>query len=383
MARTARRIQALVLLALFAAPFAHAQLTSVPDLSTATATTATTDGTTPQSTTDASTTAATTDAGTTAATTTDNTQTTTTATFTGLSDVPTIAGAGIPTLYIPYTADAPFMRKSNYPQGTVFIAVGAVLAFMGACVLFWRAMVAWSINRSVKQAALASIRGSEKTSTWGGSSGYNPVAKSSLYRDAGGSSMSLDALTSAGKLSKPHFRDPEMKRESTPPPADLFFSPTAQAGTGARNTSTRNSAYLPAGYYASPSAQAAGGAGSTTIGGSLAPYARTSTYAPSPPDSPGLPPRSRGSLAPGTGNTRGSSRDGLGASRESYRGGLSARNSYLEPSSREQRQSRGNGLYAQSSSGALSSEHLGGSRAPSAYLEDLFENHGNGPRERF
>jgi hypothetical protein len=26
---------------------------------------------------------------------------------------------------------------------------------------------------------------------------------------------------------------------------------------------------------------------------------------------------------------------------------------------------------------------VAGGRAPSAYLEDLFENHGNGPRERF
>jgi len=28
-------------------------------------------------------------------------------------------------------------------------------------------------------------------------------------------------------------------------------------------------------------------------------------------------------------------------------------------------------------------ENLPGSRAPSAYLEDLFEHHGNGPRERY
>jgi hypothetical protein len=66
-----------------------------------------------------------------------------------LTGLPTIAGAGIPTLVIPFTANAPFMQKSSLPEGTFFIAVGAVLAFLGAGVLLWRLLVAWSINRSV------------------------------------------------------------------------------------------------------------------------------------------------------------------------------------------------------------------------------------------
>lgn len=265
------------------------------------------------------------------------------------TDLPTIAGAGIPTMIVPYTANAPFMQHSSLPQGTVFIVVGAVLAFLGACVLFWRALVAWSINRSVKQAAIASVTGSEKASKqWGGSStGYNPV-KGGLYKDTG-SSMSLEALNAAGKPLKS-----ENPRKQ-PPPEGLFFSPTAQhrmsdANLSARPLSqvmnNRSSTYLPAGYYANSSAQAGGGAATGTIGGNLAPYARHSTY-DSPPTTPGLNSR----------HLRTGSREGMGSSR----------NSYLDASPRH---GQGN-------------DNLPGSRAPSAYLEDLFENHGSGPRERF
>ena len=171
---------------------------------------------------------------------------------------------------------------------------------------------------------MASIRGSDlKSSTWGGgtSTGYHPVHGGGHYKDYNGSAMSLDALTKSGKQAKPHFQGAaghDIKRESTPP-AGLFFSPTAQAGTQVQNN--RASSYLPAGYYASPSAQPAGGAAATTIGGSLAPYARHSTIAPSPPSSPG-PPNSQGSRSSAT--YRNISRDGLRApSREAMHGGLS------------------------------------------------------------
>ncbi|KAK5699221.1 hypothetical protein LTR17_023428 [Elasticomyces elasticus] len=393
MARMLRRTQALAFLVLGVLPLANGQLTDVPDLSTATtaARTSTTSSPTSLSTTSS----------TIAATTTSAPTSSTAApavTFSHPSDLPTIAGAGIPTLVIPYTAAAPFMQKSKLPEGTVFIAVGACLAFLGACVLLWRGLVAWSINRSVKRAATASMRGSEKNggSTWGGTSGYNPVHGGGGYKDMNGSSMSLDALTSAGtkQPGKPHFRDHEIKRESTPP-AGLFFSPTAQAGRDVQ--SSRNSSYLPAGYYASPNAQTAGGAGATTIGGSLAPYARHSTVGPSPPASPG-PPTSRGSTsyrATSRDGLRAQSRDGLRAqSRDglSYGAG-SARNSYFDGT--QQRQGHSSAMYAQPSSSSLmvgiggtghqqgGESGLPGSRAPSAYLEDLFEEHGSGPRERF
>ncbi|KXL48573.1 MAG: hypothetical protein FE78DRAFT_77055 [Acidomyces sp. 'richmondensis'] len=350
MARASRKWQALALLAF------------APDLSTATQTTSSSSATSDSSS---------------SFVTTGGASATDSSIF-SLSGLPTIAGAGIPTLVIPYTANAPFMQKSNLPEGTVFIAVGAVLAFLGACVLLWRGLVAWSINRSVRKTAMASIRGSEKNggSTWGGSSGYHPV-NGSHYRDYAGSVLSLDHLAGSGKPMKPHFRDSDAKRDSTPP-AGLFFSPTASAGLN--RDANRSSSFLPAGYYASPAAQPAGGAGSTTIGGNyVAPYARHSQVGPSPPGSPGLPPQSRGSTT-----YRASSRDGLRAPR-SRDGYGSARNSYMDGTPRHST------IYAQPSSsslmvgtgGAVSSENITGSRAPSAYLEDLFENHGNGPRERF
>ena len=335
-----------------------------------------------------------------------------------LTGLPTIEGAGIPTLVIPYTANAPFMQKSTLPEGTVFIAVGAVLAFIGACILLRRGLVAWSINRSVKRAALASVRGgSEKNgSHWGSSNngGYSSVPKrSSFYKDLdgyGGSSMSLDQLTSAGKPVKPHFRDSTIERTTTPP-ANLFFSPTAHAATNRDSAalSHRNSGYMPSGFYASPNSQAANGQINTTIGGAgagvnLAPYAQRASHISnsSPPTSPGLPPQSRSSAGyrgstqsreglqrapPSRDGLRASSRDGLRASSrdglrasDSREGARSNRNSYFDP--------RGSGVFAQPSSSSLmvgyqSTSDLAGSRAPSAYLEDLFENHGNGPRERF
>lgn len=386
MVRLARKTQLLALLALAGAPIVSAQAddSDLPDLndqddeeetSSSSAASSTAESTAESTSRSSRTTAASTSASATDASSSSGSRTSSDSSSTGtfvatdssgtaaptLSDLPTIAGAGIPTMVVPYTANAPFMQHSSLPQGTVFIVVGAVLAFLGACVLFWRALVAWSINRSVKQAAIASITGSEKASkNWGGSStGYNPV-KGGLYKDTG-SSMSLEALNAAGK---PLKTDTSKKQ---PPPEGLFFSPTAHnrmsdANLGSRPLSqhmgnNRSSTYLPAGYYANSSAQAGGGARASTIGNNLAPYARNSTYEDSPPTTPGHTAASRNSYL------RAGSRDGIGGSR----------NSYLDPSSRA----------GHNSARPQSGEGLPGSRAPSAFLEDLFDNHGAGPRERF
>jgi hypothetical protein len=280
------------------------------------------------------------------------------------------------------------MQKSSLPEGTFFIAVGATLAFLGACVLLWRLLVAWSINRSVRRTAAASMQLNEKSqsgSYWRSTSNnknnrYNRVSpgggKGSLYKDVGGySNVSLDNLTAAGKTSKPHYRDSVTERHtsahSTAPPTNLFFSPTAQAAH--RDPSHRNSGYMPSGFYASPAAAQAGGGGLApghTHGQSNRYSGVSAQSGPSPPPSPSLPPQSRGStLAP----RDNSSRDGLRA--PPSRDGLSStRNSAY--------------MYAQPSSSSLfmggsSVSDLPGSRAPSAYLEELFDNHGNGPRERF
>lgn len=264
-------------------------------------------------------------------------------------------------MIVPYTADAPFMQQSSLPEGTVFIAVGAVLAFLGACVLLWRGLVAWSINRSVKKAALASIRGgSEKPSThWGGSStGYN--VKGSLYKEVG-DSMSLEPLTSTGKPVRSHYKDVDTGR-GTPPPQNLFFSPTAHARTETSRApsdvhGSRNSSYLPAGYYAAPNSHVAGGARNTVVGGHVPSYARNSGYEPSPPSSPALRPNSGAVYGrPPNDHLRAPSKDGPRVPSTLY----------SQPS---------NSSLAVGLSSQPSRDGLAGSRAPSAYLDDLFENH--------
>ncbi|GAB7337719.1 hypothetical protein MBLNU457_g3000t1 [Dothideomycetes sp. NU457] len=282
-----------------------------------------------------------------------------------LTGAPTVAGAGIPTMVVPYTADAPFMQKSSLPEGTVFIVVGAVLGFLGACVLAWRAMVAYSINNSVKKAALASVMGDSK-----GPTGWisNPLSKPSrgLYSHApDGSSLSLDPLTANGKPMG-------TSRASRVPPTDpsaLFFSPTAAPSAGTPmaglSTANRSSSLLPAGYYASPASQIAGGANNVTLGSSLNPNARRSQLDPDhSPD--GRRASYRTSYAPGL---------HVPGSREHSRGRPTS--SLLPPT-----------LHNQPSTSSLGvntghGEELGGSRTPSAYLDDMFENHGNGSRERF
>lgn len=257
------------------------------------------------------------------------------------------------------------MQKSNLPEGTVFIAVGACLAFLGACVLAWRAMVAWTINRSVKRAAMASVMASDVKTKYG--PGGN------LYAMPGGSSLSLDALTSAGKPVSSGGNKKE-NRKSTQPTADpssLFFSPTA----GQRNSAympinqNRSSTYLPAGYYATPGAQAAGGRDSMVMGGapSLQPTSHRYSRAEYSPPSSRDGSRPRSSINPQSHQRTGS-------------------NALLSPTHQ---------LYANPSTSSLVvgfgaqddgsnvSSNLPGQRAPSAVFDDVLHEHGNGPRERY
>ncbi|CAD0087373.1 unnamed protein product [Aureobasidium mustum] len=282
-----------------------------------------------------------------------------------LTDLPTLAGATVPDMVIPFTADAPFMQKSNAPEGTVFIAVGACLAFLGACVLAWRAMVAWTINRSVKRAAMASVMASDAKTKYG--PGGN------LYAMPQGSSLSLDALTAAGKpLSSGGLKKENRKSaQPTADPSSLFFSPTA----GQRNSSympinqNRSSTYLPAGYYATPGAQAAGGRDSMVMGGapSLQPTSHRYSRAEYSPPSSRDGSRPRSSMNPQSHQRTGS-------------------NALLSPTHQ---------LYANPSTSSLAvgfgaqddgsniSSNLPGQRAPSAVFDDVLHEHGNGPRERY
>lgn len=417
MVRGSRRLQlASVLALLLTLPLtSHAQLSNVPDLSTVTDTTSTSSATTGRTTqsdeSTESTIALTNAPKLSTASTTRNGLAAPTTTNTGpifhLTDAPTIAGAGIPTMIVPWTAGAPFMQQSSLPQGTFFIAVGATLAFFGAAVILWRLMVAWSVNRSVKRTAMLastggpSEKGGRSTSSYWGGSGYNRVASSgggkAYYKDGYESTVSLDNLTSAGKPLKPHFRDSVVERNasSSGAPANLFFSPTAQAASqrDSSHNLNRNSGYMPSGYYASPSAQAAGGNTNIAIGGNLAPgsYGNTNRYsaasAPSPPASPGLPPQTR------TNYRQSASRDSSGFRAQSRDGLRAQSRDGLRAQSRDGLGSNRNStyLYGQPSSSSLmvagqSTSDLTtatNSRAPSAYLEELFDNHGSGPRERF
>ena len=309
-----------------------------------------------------------------------------------LTGLPTISGALDPTIGVPDTANAPFMQKSNLPDGTVFICVGAALGFMGAAILAWRGLVAWSLHRSVKRAALAQNLADSKSLLHG------PGGHRSLYTTVGASStMSLDRLSAAplkpfssGGVTGGGNNGGGGGAAGTPPKhtpsaSSLFFSPTA--GSGLHGSANRPSSYLPAGYYASGSAQPASGAQMTHVGGSGAPpsllglggpasagYQRTRSMGISPPGSPGLPPSRGNPFDQRPPPSRGES--SIGYTRSSVAGtvgggGGSGSGMY------------GHGVGSSSNLSLPGASAVAGGRAPSAYLEDLFENHGNGPRERF
>ena len=222
------------------------------------------------------------------------------------------------------------MQHSSLPEGTVFICVGAALGFIGMLVIAWRGLVAWSIHRSVKRAALAH---SAKYAH-----GRDPRAaqtsKSAYLGPNAASTLTLDHLTASGKGGA---------SKGASAHNSLFFSPTA--GTGMQAPGNRGSGYLPAGYYAAGSQAPSGvthiGGGGSVPMSNLTNVRDSKRYSrgPSPPRTPSLPP-SRG-----------------GPPDSPYTGRLSTQ-----------------GLVNQSSSSLnLSAPPQG--RAPSAYLEDLFENH--------
>lgn len=277
-----------------------------------------------------------------------------------LTGLPTLAGAGIPTVIVPDTAGAPYMQKSTLPEGTVFICVGAALGFLGAAVLAWRGLVAWLLHRSVKRAAMAQNTMDSKALLRGGGGGGGSSGKGMYSTVGANSTLSLDHLASPNpRTSKYQSSIPSAHTKGSQPPSNLFFSPTA--GAGLHSAANRSSSYLPAGYYAPGSSAPGNGAQMTNFGGSPSPlstgqagtgYARARSIGTSPPSSPHLPP-SRGN-------------DSIYA-RSSVVGNVNQ------------------GVYNQQSVSSLNltAPPQQGGRTPSAYLEDLFENHGNGPRERF
>jgi len=255
-----------------------------------------------------------------------------------VSGFPKLAQDNYPAPTVPPTDNAPFMQKSNLPEGTVFICVGAALGFIGFLVLAWRGLVAWSLHRSVRKAAIAQSAKYARVGKSGASSGKT---KSPYFTPGPGSTLSLDQLGAMGPGGK---RGPKHQSGH----GSLFFSPTA--GTSMQTPSNRGSGYLPAGYYAAGNSAPGGGSGMTHLGGgsggiglsNLGPqshrYSRARSTGPSPPGSPNLPPS---------------------------RGGESAHGGRLSTA----------GLTIHASNSSLNLSAAPQSRAPSAYLEDLFENH--------
>lgn len=250
------------------------------------------------------------------------------------SGLPTLSGAFViiaPS--VPPTANAPFMQSSKLPEGTVFIVVGGILGFLAMSVLLWRALVAWSLHRSVKRVATVQNVSDSKALF------QKPPAPFYKYSDRD-STVSLSGGHRGGKKSG---------RPTTAPggasAASLFFSPTAgAAGAGLSTAGNRGSNYLPSGYYAAGAAQPGNGQGMAHIGNgpaislsNLAPqghsYPRPRSIGPSPPDSP------------------------------AYTGS-------------------GHAPMASSSTLNLTQAYGGEHRAPSAYLEDLFDGEGAPPVPR-
>ncbi|KAE8152556.1 hypothetical protein BDV25DRAFT_150841 [Aspergillus avenaceus] len=329
--RKARRRTIWLLIAVIL--FAQIALAQETETTEATATATATATSTSDSTTEKSTT--------TEATTTESKTTKTEDSKTTTSDKTTSASStstnDYPVVTVPPLAGAPYMQTSDTPEGTVFIAVGAVLGAMGLAVLAWRGMVAWSVNRSVRKAAI--MQSSEAKGL------LRSRRKRSSHR-AHGNAVSLDKLGSSGQRGSDSHSQRHSRASKTPrATSGLFFSPTAgvhgaPAPGGSGGPGNRGSSYLPAGYYAAGAA--AGGAG----GGSH----QSMRFSAS--DLPGLGPQAQGYTRTKSGPSPPGTPTGVYESQFN-----TSRHSHL----------------ASNSSVNLSSP--GQARTPSAYLEDLFENH--------
>ncbi|KAK4043032.1 hypothetical protein C8A01DRAFT_32821 [Parachaetomium inaequale] len=195
---------------------------------------------------------------------------------------------------IPPTRNAPFMNHSTLPDGTVFIAVGAILGAFALAILLWRAIVACLLHRSVERAALAQHAANNGRGPTGKNAASFPAPPAQFYtyveRE---SSASLAAAGLGGSTGRRTHRGPTPS--STPSQTNLFFSPTAAGPAPGAGGSNRDSArFLPSGFYASASPVPGGHAHGNSINMStLRPSSRGrgSHMGPSPPESPDVGPR--------------------------------------------------------------------------------------------
>lgn len=145
--------------------------------------------------------------------------------------LPTLPGSySYPPPAVPPTKNAPFMQKSNLPQGTVFIAVGAILGAFAVAILIWRIVVSYLLHRSVRRATLAQQVANDKNS-------YPPPAAPFYKYSDQASSVSLSNAPAARSARKSRGPIPS----STPSQSNLFFSPTAPAASVVPRVANRGS----------------------------------------------------------------------------------------------------------------------------------------------
>ena len=176
-------------------------------------------------------------------------------TYDGLVGAPTVTdGNAVPTYpppAIPPTADAPFMQKSSLPSGTVFICAGAILGVLLACFMLWRAWVAWSIHQSMKRlnGGYLSLLAQGPTQSSFLDSGAQLLKKSNPFykQPPSGSMISMSLLHNEEQRADsqtPVYR-------TGPDKQSLFFSPTASSGLPSGGLAAKKgSEYMPSGYYA-------------------------------------------------------------------------------------------------------------------------------------
>ncbi|AEO56929.1 hypothetical protein MYCTH_2302452 [Thermothelomyces thermophilus ATCC 42464] len=225
---------------------------------------------------------------------------TTTTSFSRPTDMPTLSrtvNTEIPTYpppTIPPTRNAPFMNHSTLPDGTVFIAVGAILGAFGVAILLWRAIVACLLHRSVERAALAQHAANNGRGAADKNAASFPAPPAQFYKYLEReSSASLAGAGVGGSTGRRTNRGPTPS--ATPSQTNLFFSPTAAGSSSGMGGTNRDSArYLPSGFYASASPAAGGhGHGNSISMTTLRPSSRGrgGQLGPSPPESPDVGPR--------------------------------------------------------------------------------------------
>ncbi|POR37054.1 Uncharacterized protein TPAR_02757 [Tolypocladium paradoxum] len=207
-----------------------------------------------------------------------------------LTGFPTLTRGGIPTYpppTVPPTNNAPFMHQSSMPDGTVFIAVGAILGAFGLAILLWRGIVSLLLHRSVERAAMAQNTANNKAAF------PAPPAPFYKYTDQESAKSVGGGAAAAGRGVRRTNRAPVPS--STPSHSNLFFSPTAVNNNAA---GARGSAFLPSGFYASGSGAPAPSQTNSISLNNLRPDSRghytnasRHTLSQTPPDSPQYPAR--------------------------------------------------------------------------------------------